>query len=94
MKIDVEGHEQALINGARVTLQRDRPILLIEVSGDPDESGSSAAVLLADLRDIGYGAYRLDNGVLAAREAGDRRVNYFFLTDEQFERYRAGRTAA
>lgn len=36
VKIDVEGHELAAVRGARQTLERDRPNLLIEVEAHPD----------------------------------------------------------
>jgi len=61
MKIDVEGHELAVLRGARATLERCRPHLLLEL-GDP-----AAERLLADL---GYRRRTLEElaGVAGARQ--------------------------
>ena len=45
LQLDVEGHERAALIGGRETIQRDKPIILIE-----DNSQDSAPVL----RDLGY----------------------------------------
>ncbi len=47
MKIDVEGHELQLLQGARRTLENHRPMLIMEVSQHEDEVGRL-------LRDLGY----------------------------------------
>jgi FkbM family methyltransferase len=57
MKIDVEGHQRPLLSGARQTLERDKPELLIEVD-ERHEPGSIAAVD-AQLRELGYRGYFL-----------------------------------
>lgn len=59
MKIDVEGHELALLRGARALLTKDRPTLLVEVEvrHAGRRVGDLAALLLDDL---GYVAYELD----------------------------------
>jgi len=82
MKIDVEGHELECIQGAVATIEQSRPSLLIEVGGEPDESGSRAARLFAILRELGYQYYLYDGSRLRLRVPGDRSVNYFFLTAE------------
>jgi hypothetical protein len=33
VKIDVEGHEHAVIEGGRSTIERDRPFIIIEILG-------------------------------------------------------------
>lgn len=54
MKIDVEGHEIDVLRGARETLVRDRPVLLIEIEERhrPNALSSVARYLSA----VGYGA--------------------------------------
>jgi len=55
LKIDVEGSETAVLQGARESLKRFRPIIVVEAY-DPSlrQLGTSAAELLQLLRDSGY----------------------------------------
>ena len=75
VKIDVEGAEPDVLRGLEQTLQRSRPILLIEVGNDP-----RVVEQLAPLR---YVAYTFDAGrrVLSRFEGGDVQ-NLVFLPDE------------
>jgi FkbM family methyltransferase len=52
IKIDVEGMEQMVLEGAAATLERDQPILYIE-----NNPGKSSAALLECLHGFGYRAY-------------------------------------
>jgi FkbM family methyltransferase len=55
LKIDVEGHEVRVLEGASRVIREHRPMMLIEI--DPPrlaESGSSPAALLDALRSFGY----------------------------------------
>jgi FkbM family methyltransferase len=79
VKIDVEGHELAVIAGAMGLITASRPALLIEVTGDMDNATSSAAELSARLRGHGYEPYWIDGRRLRLREGGVSSVNYFFL---------------
>lgn len=83
MKIDVEGHEEPALRGAGRLLDRARPAMLIEINGSLDEPDEKTARLLADLTARGYGIY-LPGGAtgLQQREAGQRAVDYYFLTPE------------
>lgn len=89
IKIDVEGHELAALRGANRILAA-RPALLIEVAGDPDAAGSQASELFAMLFRLGYSPWRLADGQLVRRVAGDRSVDYFFLTEAHFGHRLAG----
>lgn len=89
VKIDVEGHELAAIRGARQLLRAVQPALLIEVSGNPDEPGA-AATLFAELKDLGYAPFRRSGLTLVPRVAGDREVDYYFLTASAARRAGAG----
>src|SRR6266542_56270 len=89
IKCDVEGHEAEALEGAARTIERDRPALCVEVSGDPDAVGSSSHAILSSLAHLGYEVYWLDGGRLTRRRPGDHSVNYFFLTDTHRSRLRA-----
>jgi len=89
IKCDVEGHEAEVLEGATHTIERDRPALCVEVTGDPDETGSASHGIVSSLGRLGYKVYRLDGGRLTRRRPGDHSVNYFFLTDAHCDRLRA-----
>jgi FkbM family methyltransferase len=80
IKIDVEGHELAVIRGGADYLSRQHPPLLIEVAGNPDEPGTSASLLFTTLKGWGYTPHLIRKGTLEARQIGDRSVDYLFLT--------------
>lgn len=85
IKCDVEGHELAVVKGARSIIEKFRPAWLIEVSHDPDEIGSPSNELFSILRSYGYKIYWLNGDNLVERAARDRSINYFFLTAEQLK---------
>lgn len=89
VKMDVEGHELSVLEGADWLLREARPAWLIEVSGDPDDPAGAAARLFARMAEAGYGAWRFADGRLARRETGDASVNYFFLAGAHVEKLRA-----
>jgi FkbM family methyltransferase len=69
MKIDVEGFEQEVIDGARETIRRCRPTLLVEV-----EEGYTKVPIETALRwilDIGYHGLFLERGVLRSLDDFD-----------------------
>jgi FkbM family methyltransferase len=86
VKMDVEGHELSVLDGADWLLREARPAWLIEVSGDPDDPAGGAARLFARMAEAGYGAWRFADGRLAPSRPGDASINYFFLTAAQVER--------
>lgn len=86
IKCDVEGHEGAVFSGAEKLLSVDRPALLVEVSGDPDDAASPAAQLITRLSMRGYGCYRRDGQDVVPRQPGDHSVNYFFLQQDHLNR--------
>ena len=89
IKIDVEGHELALLRGARRLLEESRPDLLIEVSRDPDDPTSTGYELVRLLAGWGYSPYLLREGALRRRRRGDRSVNYFFLAGDHLRALRS-----
>jgi FkbM family methyltransferase len=86
IKIDVEGHELAVVKGAMSLISTSKPSMLIEVSGNMEDAGSPAAELSGLLVDQGYRSYWLDDGRLRTWRAGVRSVNYFFLRPEHLNR--------
>jgi FkbM family methyltransferase len=61
IKMDVDGHECQVLRGARELLQRDKPILLMEIMPyGLDEAGASLDELLGILTTHGYKLYELD----------------------------------
>jgi hypothetical protein len=81
VKCDVEGHELKCLLGADRLIANSHPAWLIEVWGDPDAAGSTAASVFALLKGRGYGSWFFDGNRLHERRAGDRSTNYFFLTE-------------
>jgi FkbM family methyltransferase len=60
LKVDVEGHEPAVLRGARATLRSKGPILVVEVLTD-----AAAAGIRAELDGLDYQVYRLGGGGIA-----------------------------
>jgi FkbM family methyltransferase len=52
MKIDVEGHEHAVIEGGRQTIGRHRPIIIVEVLGSADFTALDRVLVEDDYRDF------------------------------------------
>jgi FkbM family methyltransferase len=57
IKVDVEGGELAVLNGARAAIRRGRPTLVIEIHGWGSEDSQKVLDLLAD---VGYSANILE----------------------------------
>lgn len=89
IKIDVEGHELQVIEGAKLLISQSRPVLLIEVSGSPDNVGCSAFTLFEQLKKEGYSAYWYDGVTLKRRSPHDNSINYFFFTTDQLADFMA-----
>jgi FkbM family methyltransferase len=71
VKIDVEGHELAVLRGLDATLRRCHPIILIEVSANYDE-------IVQQLAPYGYGSHYYDRAT-GRLVPGRGVVNAFFL---------------
>ena len=66
IKVDVEGHEQAVLAGARETIARCRPVVMLEI--ERSHLGDAAADNLKRLSDLGYRTYALLDGALASAD--------------------------
>jgi FkbM family methyltransferase len=91
LKIDVEGLERTVIAGAAELLQRDRPVLMVEIFGgydaNPDPMGT-----VEYIRAFGYEPFvyasgspilnryaKNDSGLIPYEKHLDYRYNYFFI---------------
>jgi len=80
IKIDVEGHELAVLRGAMATLERERPSLIIEIV--ERMNGQAFAEINRLTADFSYGCYRLNGNALVPIAAiEDRRGDndFYFL---------------
>lgn len=74
IKIDVEGHEPAVIAGALGLIARDRPVLLIEL--EERHSDRSIEASIAEVEALGYDAFVFKNGALRPIAAFDPEVDH------------------
>jgi FkbM family methyltransferase len=86
IKIDVEGHEAACLDGSERVLHDCRPALLIEMTSDLDDPRSDSAAIVARTVALGYRCFWWDGEELRARRPGDTHVNYFFLQEDHLAR--------
>lgn len=75
IKCDVEGHEIEVFSGARGTLSRHRPTLLVEVN-DPLDSGGHGTKFLELVQELAYEVHTLHDGRLQPWQPGETCVNY------------------
>ena len=69
IKIDVEGHELAVLRGAQATITRDRPAILVEIE-ERHHRGSSVGVF-DYLANLGYRGFFMHRGKLRRLEEYD-----------------------
>jgi len=60
IKIDVEGHERAVMDGARETIRKCAPVLLIEIE-QRHSRDAKITDLFAEIKAIGYSGFYLSN---------------------------------
>jgi FkbM family methyltransferase len=74
IKIDVEGHEPAVIAGAAGLIERDRPTLLVEL--EERHSDRSIEASIAEVEALGYDAFVFKNGAQRPIAAFDPQVDH------------------
>ena len=75
IKIDVEGNEFCVLKGARQSLARFRPVLIIEVSKHQQSYGYTGAALKEFVSDLGYSIYRVEAGQCPPYVPRDDEIN-------------------
>jgi FkbM family methyltransferase len=60
IKVDVEGSEREVLDGARETIARDRPVLLLELLSGTHENPGAYTAAICD--DFGYNAFIVQHG--------------------------------
>lgn len=85
IKCDVEGHELACVKGALKFLVQSQAACLIEVTGEPDDTNSTAHNLFKTLHDLDYSPWWYDGRKLIKRRSRDKSINYFFLKDNHID---------
>jgi hypothetical protein len=67
IKIDVEGHEAAVLRGARATLSQFSPILFLELHNEMVISaGDSPSATLNELAELRYDTFATDGNTIGA----------------------------
>ena len=84
IKIDVEGHELAVLEGAMETIRRDQPSLIIEAEERHNPDAVENLVCL--LEPIGYDGYFLENRHLRSIEKFDVHEHQTSLLDGKYVR--------
>ena len=74
LKIDVEGHEMAVLDGAKAVIARDRPTLLIEM--EQQHTGRPILDDLKQVTDLGYRMVFLHQGVLKSGDLFDAQAHH------------------
>lgn len=69
LKIDVEGFERAVIEGARATIERCRPVMLVEI--EEKNAGEKPEAIIDWIKGLGYRCIYLSAGVLKDGERFD-----------------------
>lgn len=78
IKIDVEGYEDAVLEGAQETIAAHQPYLFVEVSAENHNADPEATI--ARLSGLGYVPYVISDGIAIQYERHDDRFyNYFFV---------------
>jgi FkbM family methyltransferase len=73
IKIDVEGFEQAVLEGARETIMRERPVIQVEL--EEQHTGRAIEQSFAQLREFGMDGFFLRAGKLVPLSAFDAAAN-------------------
>jgi FkbM family methyltransferase len=79
IKCDVEGHELQVIRGAMETITHSMPVMLVEITRNPEDKNSDAFEIFAMVKKRGYEIFWLNGNKLQPYSPGITQVNYFFI---------------
>lgn len=83
LKIDVEGYDPRVIEGARHRIERDRPVILTELNRERMAiNGLTIEPTWEVFRDLRYRAFRVERGNLLPVTDPASHENLFFVPDE------------
>jgi FkbM family methyltransferase len=88
VKCDVDGHELAVITGAKGVLDARSAAWLVEVAGNPDDRDTAAWEVFRRFEDQGYAGWWFNGTLLLPRRRGDSSTNYFFLRSDHIDMVR------
>jgi len=78
LKVDVEGYEDSVLEGAQRTISAHAPHLFVEISAENHNADPEATI--ARLKAAGYVPYVIADGIVTEYERHDDRFyNYFFI---------------
>ncbi len=80
IKIDVEGHEKNVLEGARETIKQNKPILLIEI--EEKHTRKPIEETINFVKSLNYEAYVYNGGKLVSfsgQSNGKKEINYIFI---------------
>lgn len=80
IKIDVEGHERAVLDGAKAIIERDHPLLVAE--------GGSAGPIVEFMTQAGYTMVQRNGDFLEPLNAHTLVANEFFVHASRLDQYR------
>lgn len=89
LKIDVEGHEMNVLKGSLSSIERCKPLMLIEINGGIHADNQNSQEILTLLRTFNYAPYKRSGASLIKIKEEDEGFNYFFLTPAHEEKHRA-----
>ena len=80
IKIDVEGHEENVLNGAVKIIKKNKPVLLVEI--EEKHSKKNVKETINFINSLGYKSYYLTNLNLVSTDklnSYEDKNNYFFI---------------
>jgi FkbM family methyltransferase len=81
MKIDVEGHEEQVLAGARRTLEEHRPVIFMEILREKWKNSDPGEASALRLKELGYrmGQLATEDAVFAKERFDAKTENFIFL---------------